>query len=63
MSLVKKEKVVSVEEFVNRGENKKVHYRVGDLLTFKDDNSGKIYQRLKLSIMPNQTFLIFEDNK
>jgi len=60
MSLVKKEKVVSVEEFENRGERKKVHYRVGDLLTFKDDATGKIYQRLKLSIMPNQTFLIFE---
>lgn len=68
MALLKKEKICSFEEFPDRRPNadkatRKVYYRVGELLTFKDDATGNVYQRIKLSILPNQVFYIFEEDQ
>ena len=63
MALLKKEKVCSVEEYLKDGQKKKAYYRVGELLTFRNDQTGEDYQRLKLSMFPGTTFAIFEDDK
>lgn len=65
MALLKKEKICAVEEFTDKGDDnkkKKAFYRVGELLTFRDDTSGDVYQRIKLSLFANQVFHVFQEN-
>jgi len=65
MALLKKEKICSVE-VVDKGRPgdppRRVYYRVGEVLTFRDDGNGDVYQRIKLSLLPNQVFHVFADN-
>lgn len=64
MALLKKEKICSLE-IVDKGRGeppRRVYYRVGELLTFRDDANGDVYQRMKLSLLPGETFFIYPDN-
>jgi hypothetical protein len=64
MALLKKEKICSVE-VVDKTPGqppRRVYYRIGEILTFRDDANGDVYQRIKLSLLPGQTFHVFADN-
>lgn len=63
MALIKKEKVCSVETYQKGTETKKAYCRVGELLTFINDQTGQQYQRLKLGMFPGVQFSIFEEEK
>lgn len=62
MALIKKQKVCSIEEYKKGADTKKAYYRVGELLTFRNDATGEDYQRLKLSMFTGQTFAIFDED-
>ena len=62
MSLVKRQFISSKEEYRKDGRPKNDYHRVGELLTFKD-GSGKIFHRVKLYLVPNQTFVLFDEKQ
>ena len=63
MALVKKQFICSKEPYKRGTETKNAYFRIGELLTFKDDATGEEFHRVKLYLLPNETFVLFEDKK
>jgi hypothetical protein len=61
MSLLKKQFIASKEEYRKNNKPQNAYYRIGELLTFKDDTTGKEYHRIKLYLVPDRTFVIFDE--
>lgn len=59
MAFVKMEKVMAQESIDSQGQAKVIWHQVGELLTFKAEGSGKIYQKMKLFHLPGLSLGIF----
>lgn len=63
MSVVRKLKICTKEHFENRGgKPQTATYRVGQLIEFRDDETGKQYFRGKLSLFPEVKLYITDED-
>ncbi len=59
-ALIKKQFIASTEEYRKAGRPQKAYHRIGELLTFRDE-AGKEYHRIRLYLVPNETFVLFDE--
>lgn len=63
MALTKRQFICSVDEYAGaQGEKKTAYFRIGELLTFRDQ-AGNVFQRFKDYRAPSQKFVLFDDDK
>ena len=60
MALIKKQFICSKEPYTKGTEKKNAYFRIGELLTFRDDNGGE-FHRIKFYLMPSETFVLFDE--
>jgi len=64
MSVVRKLKLCTSENFTAKdGNEKRAYYRIGQLIEFMDDESGKKYFRAKLSFLPNTIIYVYPEDE
>ena len=63
MALVNREQIFAVEQFESGGKKKKKWHPFGEILYFKDDETGNYHNKISIYVNPSQQFDVFPMKK